>query len=89
MTTLTKSAAVKVTAQVLSRPRVMWTLGAFARAVLNVLPSGMARLASGAWGRARQLPPAPRQSFHAWYESHRRNTAPREGEGEGEGEGDA
>jgi len=86
MTTLTKSAAVKVTAQVLSRPRVMWTLGAFARAVLNVLPSGMARLASGAWGRARQLPPAPRQSFHAWYESHRRNTAPREGEGEGEGD---
>lgn len=70
---LIKTVTMKAAAQVLGRSWLLWTLGAFARAALSVMPSGVARLASGVWGRARQVPPPPRQSFHAWYDQHRRN----------------
>jgi L-lactate dehydrogenase complex protein LldF len=65
--TVTKAATMKAAAQVLSRPWLFWTLGAAARTMMRIFPRKLTRFASGVWGRSRDLPAVPRQSFHAWY----------------------
>jgi L-lactate dehydrogenase complex protein LldF len=67
----TKSFAIKASVKVLDRPRLFRALGALARFGLRVMPRPVARMAAGVWGRARETPEAPKQSFHAWYRRHR------------------
>ncbi len=62
-----KSLAMRSAAMVLEHPRLLRALGAAARAAMRILPRRLTRLASGAWGRWRDLPEPPPQSFHAWY----------------------
>jgi L-lactate dehydrogenase complex protein LldF len=69
-----KRLAVTTSVKVLDRPRVFRAAGALARLGLRIMPTFVARFAAGAWGRAREVPPAPAQSFRAWY---RKNGAKR------------
>jgi L-lactate dehydrogenase complex protein LldF len=66
-----KSAAMRLTSGVLARPRVARAAGATARLGLRLLPRRLARLAAGAWGRFRDVPEPPRESFRAWYRRER------------------
>jgi L-lactate dehydrogenase complex protein LldF len=66
-----KSLAMHAAVPVLERPRLFRFAGAVARAALRVLPARLARLATGPWGRARDLPPLPATSFRAWDRRHR------------------
>jgi L-lactate dehydrogenase complex protein LldF len=67
-----KSFGMKALAQLLARPRLERAAGALARAALRVLPRRFARLGAGAWGKSRDLPAPPSESFRAWYRAHRR-----------------
>jgi L-lactate dehydrogenase complex protein LldF len=69
----TKRVAMTAAAGVLGRPRLLRALGAVARLGLRVLPPRAARLAGGAWARARDLPEPPPRSFRAWYRANRPN----------------
>jgi L-lactate dehydrogenase complex protein LldF len=71
---IAKTASMKLSAPLLAHPRLFRIAGAVARSALRLLPSRLARMAAGAWGRTRELPPAPSESFRAWY---RANRAPR------------
>ena len=62
----TKTLAIATSVKVLDRPRLFRAAGGAARLALRVMPKRIARFAAGAWGRARDLPPAPSQSFRAW-----------------------
>jgi L-lactate dehydrogenase complex protein LldF len=68
----TKALATKAAARILAHPRAFRVAGAIARAVLRVMPHALARALSGPWGRGRELPVAPRESFHAWYRARER-----------------
>jgi L-lactate dehydrogenase complex protein LldF len=67
-----KTLSMRAAALVLARPRLFRAAGALARAVLRVLPRPVARAVAGPWGKTRELPAAPAQSFHAWYRANRR-----------------
>jgi len=69
-----KTLAVRSSVKVLDRPRLFRALGTLARLGMRILPERFLRFGAGAWGRARDLPPAPRESFRSWY---RRNGANR------------
>jgi L-lactate dehydrogenase complex protein LldF len=69
-----KSLGIKALSQLLARPRLERAAGALARTALRVLPRRFARLGAGAWGRSRELPSAPSESFRAWYRAHRKRS---------------
>jgi len=58
-------------ATVLARPRLFAIVGRLTRAALRVLPSSLVRRLAGAWGRDRDVPEPPRQSFRDWYGANR------------------
>jgi L-lactate dehydrogenase complex protein LldF len=66
-----KSLGMNAVAQLLARPRLVRAVGAMARTALRVLPRRFARLGAGAWGKSRDLPATPPESFRAWYRAHR------------------
>ncbi|MBV9879585.1 MAG: lactate utilization protein [Gemmatirosa sp.] len=66
-----KAIAMRGAGLVLARPWLVRALGAAARGAMRVVPRRVMRVAAGAWGRARDLPPAPPQSFRAWYRANR------------------
>jgi L-lactate dehydrogenase complex protein LldF len=68
-----KATAMKVASRVLARPRMFRIAGAMLRMALRGLPRGARQRLSGAWGRERDLPPAPKQSFRDWYRANRVN----------------
>jgi len=68
---LVKQVAIGGSTAVLDRPRLFRVAGALARFGLRLLPAALARRAAGAWGRTREAPVAPRESFRAWYRKHR------------------
>jgi L-lactate dehydrogenase complex protein LldF len=68
-----KAVAMHGAGRLLARPRWLRAAGAIARVGLRLMPRRVARLAAGAWGHARDLPPPPAHSFHAWYRAHRRD----------------
>jgi L-lactate dehydrogenase complex protein LldF len=67
----TKALGMKTLAQLLARPGLVRAVGATARTVLRLMPRRLARLGAGAWGKSRELPEAPAESFRAWYRAHR------------------
>jgi L-lactate dehydrogenase complex protein LldF len=69
--TARKRLSMKVMALVLAQPRLFRAAGLLMRRVLRVLPYPVARLVAGPWGESRELPVAPKQSFHAWYRANR------------------
>jgi L-lactate dehydrogenase complex protein LldF len=68
---LVKKAAIGSSTVVLDRPRLFRIAGALVRFGLRLLPEPLARRAAGAWGRTREAPVAPQESFRAWYRKHR------------------
>jgi L-lactate dehydrogenase complex protein LldF len=70
-TSVGKATAMKVASRVLARPRVFRIVGALMRRALRVMPRRSQQLVSGAWGRGRDLPGAPKQSFREWYRTNR------------------
>ena len=48
--------------------------GWLARRALRVLPKGLVYNPANAWGRARDLPDPPRESFAEWYAKHGHTT---------------
>jgi L-lactate dehydrogenase complex protein LldF len=66
-----KGAAMKASARLLASPRLFRAAGAAARMGMRLMPRRLLRAASGAWGRARDLPAPPRETFREWYEKNR------------------
>jgi L-lactate dehydrogenase complex protein LldF len=67
----TKRVGAKLAAFVLNRPRLYAFLGRLARWKLRFLPRWLVYNRFNAWGRQRELPSAPSQSFRDQYKSRR------------------
>jgi L-lactate dehydrogenase complex protein LldF len=76
----TKRQAFRAAGWILRRPRVFRGSGSLARRLLRALPTALVYRDLNAWGRARDLPEPPRQSFREWYLQHRGQREPAEGE---------
>jgi len=76
---LAKRAAMRAAAAVLSRPatyrRAIRSLG-----ILPHLPRAAVYNPLNAWGKAREIPASPRQTFHDWYAANRK-AVPGKGKG--------
>jgi L-lactate dehydrogenase complex protein LldF len=72
---LAKRVTIDGSTKVLDRPRLFRLFGGLVRLGLKILPVPLARRASGAWGRTREAPVPPAQSFRSWYRRHRRGSA--------------
>ena len=66
-----KGMAIQASISILNRPGLFDVVGRVARLGMRLIPDSLARMIAGPWGRARALPPAPQQSFRAWYREHR------------------
>jgi L-lactate dehydrogenase complex protein LldF len=66
-----KAASMKASAALLDRPRLFGVAGRLARLGLRLLPSVLARRLAGPWGRSRELPIPPKESFRTWYRRNR------------------
>jgi L-lactate dehydrogenase complex protein LldF len=73
-TSSAKTLAIKTSVKLFDRPRLFRAAGELARLGLRIMPKAFARIAAGPWGRTRDVPPAPAESFRSWY---RRNRAER------------
>jgi L-lactate dehydrogenase complex protein LldF len=68
-----KTLALRLTAWVFASRWRFAAAGALARGAMRLLPAGLLRSLAGAWGRQRELPPAPRESFRTiWRRTHGR-----------------
>ena len=67
----TKSAAIKASVVMFNRPLLFRAAGAVARFGLRIMPRALARVAAGAWGRTRDTPVPPTESFRSWYRRER------------------
>jgi L-lactate dehydrogenase complex protein LldF len=68
---LTKKAALKAASNILSHPEVDQIATVMADAALKVLPHFAIYNDLNAWGKHRELPEAPKQTFQQWYRHHR------------------
>ncbi|MEO6528553.1 MAG: 4Fe-4S dicluster domain-containing protein, partial [Gemmatimonadaceae bacterium] len=66
-----KKIAIRASVHLFDHPRLFRAAGALARLGLRLMPNSLARFASGVWGRTREAPIAPKQSFRAWYRRNR------------------
>ena len=62
-----KTLALRLTAWVFASPWRFAMAGRLARLALRILPAGLMARLSGAWGRQRDLPPPPPESFRDLY----------------------
>jgi L-lactate dehydrogenase complex protein LldF len=67
-----KRLGIKIAASVLRRPWLYRWAGGFARMALRVLPRALVYSRLNVWGRQRELPPAPRQSFRELHRQRRK-----------------
>ncbi|HET7825619.1 MAG TPA: lactate utilization protein LutB domain-containing protein, partial [Anaeromyxobacter sp.] len=68
---LGKRLAMRVAAAIFAHRALYEVAGRFARFVLRALPRPLLYGPWNAWGRRRELPPAPRESFRdAWRRTH-------------------
>ncbi len=67
-----KALAMAVASHVLQHPLVFRTLGKIARFVLRWAPRSLVYNARNIWGRQRELPEPPRETFREQYARHRR-----------------
>ena len=66
-----KGAAIKASVVLFDRPRLFRAAGAVARFGLRIMPRALSRMAAGAWGRTREVPATPKESFRSWYRRER------------------
>ncbi|TAH27372.1 MAG: lactate utilization protein [Cytophagales bacterium] len=62
-----KKQGMKLMNYVFSRPSLYRLLGKVGRNVLGILPRFMMYNSLNAWGKARELPTPPKESFREWY----------------------
>jgi L-lactate dehydrogenase complex protein LldF len=68
---LAKKAALKVAGKVMSRPELYRVATTMVDDALKVLPHFAIYNDLNAWGKHRDVPAAPKQTFHQWYEENR------------------
>jgi L-lactate dehydrogenase complex protein LldF len=66
-----KSIPLKITAKVLENPSTYNIVGKIARSSIRSLPRFMIYNGLNAWGKQRELPEAPNESFKEWYKMNR------------------
>jgi L-lactate dehydrogenase complex protein LldF len=66
-----KRGMMRIAGALFSRPWLYRTVGRVGRFALRVTPRWLAYNRFNLWGRQRELPPAPKQSFRQWYEKNR------------------
>jgi L-lactate dehydrogenase complex protein LldF len=59
---------MRVASWVFQRPKLFAVLGRIAKSCLRIMPRWMLYHRWNAWGRDRELPPAPQKSFRQWWE---------------------
>ncbi|HXB55062.1 MAG TPA: lactate utilization protein B [Vicinamibacteria bacterium] len=67
----TKRLGMKVAARILAEPSLYRLSGFLARRVLPALPRALVYASWNIWGRQRELPPLPRESFRTLYRRRR------------------
>ncbi len=70
----TKKWGLRVMGRVLARPRLYHKSGKFARKALRITPRFLVYNRLNLWGRSRDLPAPPRQSFQEWYSENRKKS---------------
>ena len=70
-----KSLATRASGRVLASRRLVSLGGTLLRGALRLLPAGVVRVLAGPWGRTRDLPVPPPESFSEWYRANRRKGA--------------
>jgi L-lactate dehydrogenase complex protein LldF len=68
---MVKKEAMRMAGKVLSSPRLYRTAVKAAQAGLDYLPRSMVYNPLNAWGKQREVPKAPKQSFRDWYLKNR------------------
>ncbi|MEM7572128.1 MAG: lactate utilization protein B [Bacteroidota bacterium] len=68
-----KQRALKMTGKILAKPKVYQNAGFLARNFLKVAPRFMVYNGLNEWGKSRELPEVPKQSFRKWYRRNRRS----------------
>lgn len=68
---MVKKEAMRMAGKVLASPKLYRMAVKAAQAGLDYLPRSMIYNPLNAWGKQRELPKAPRQSFREWYLKHR------------------
>ena len=66
-----KGVAIKASVVVFDRPRLFRAAGKLVRLGTRVIPRALSRRIAGAWGRTRELPAPPKESFRTWYRRER------------------
>jgi L-lactate dehydrogenase complex protein LldF len=72
---LLKQGMMKAAGQVLSRPATYRAAIGAADSALKVLPRFAVYNPLNTWGKGREMPESPRQTFHAWYKQNRMTKA--------------
>jgi L-lactate dehydrogenase complex protein LldF len=67
-----KRGMMRVAGALFRRPWLYRTAGRVGRFALRVSPRWLVYNRFNLWGRKRELPPAPKQSFRQWYEKNRK-----------------
>jgi L-lactate dehydrogenase complex protein LldF len=70
-TPLAKRAAMKAAGELLSRPSAYRAAIAAADMAMAHLPRFVIYNGLNAWGRHREVPHPPKQTFHSWYQANR------------------
>ncbi|MBS0211538.1 MAG: lactate utilization protein [Planctomycetes bacterium] len=66
-----KRLAMRLTSFVFQRPRLYAFLGGVGRRVMSIMPRWLVYNRFNPWGRQREMPPTPRQSFRELYRQRR------------------
>jgi L-lactate dehydrogenase complex protein LldF len=69
--TTKKTAAMKAAGAVLSRPKAWRAAAEAGDTALKVLPHFAVYIRLNAWGRHRDVPEPPKETFHQWYARNR------------------
>lgn len=67
-----KRMTMKFAGMALSKTGLYNMMGSLARKALKVLPNGWVYNSLNAWGKNRDLPEVPKESFKDWYKKHRK-----------------
>jgi L-lactate dehydrogenase complex protein LldF len=70
-----KKAAMKVTSRLLSDPKAFRRTLGFTDAALEHLPRFLLYTRFNAWGKQREVPVSPDETFHAWYLKNRKKAS--------------
>jgi L-lactate dehydrogenase complex protein LldF len=67
-----KKSSMKLAAYLFERPRLFKLAGSFGRWSLRMLPRWLVYGPLNVWGKQRELPQVPAQSFQEWYQKNRK-----------------